>query len=145
MFRTVLASVCFAISANAQYGVARSNYYPTRYTGSTFTGSVTESTDDRITLTYTKNGNPQVFTGRFETGCTVPSASGAKMMPTDIPKGTIMTVFYNGETSKIDRQKVKENVILAIAFEQWKGQKVQDDKSKIYFCTNDKQFHFRAW
>jgi hypothetical protein len=67
------------------------------------------------------------------------------MMPNDIPKGTVMTAFFNGETTRVEGQKVKENIILAIAFDEWKGQRVQEDKKKIYFCTNDKQFHFRAW
>jgi hypothetical protein len=145
MFRTVLTLMGFAISANSQYGIARNNYYPSKFTGSTFKGAVTESTEDHITLTYTKNDKVQKFNGRFETGCAVPSVSQTKMMPNDIPKGTVRTAFFNGETTKVDGQKVKENMILAIAFDEWKGQKVQEEKKKIYFCTNDKQFQFRAW
>jgi hypothetical protein len=145
-FATVLVLLCSALSASGQYGVAPRNYYPTKYSGgSTFTGTVTESKDDRITLIYTKANRTETFIGRFETGCAVPSVSGGAMMPTDIPKGTVMTAFFNGTTTKVDGQKVKENLILGIAFDEWKGQKVDEGKKKIYFCTNDKRFDYRYW
>jgi hypothetical protein len=135
------------MSAVAQYGTAPPNYYPENYSGSTFTGIVTDSKDDQITLAYTKGDTTDKFTGRFERGCSVPTRdkSGRKMMPSDIPKGTLMTVFFTGNTRRVEAKKIKENLILAISFEVWQGQKVQQNRKKTYFCTDDKLMRFKAW
>jgi hypothetical protein len=55
------------------------------------------------------------------------------MMPSDIPTGTVMTAFFNRITRKNEQQKIKENVIIAISFDVWQGQKVREDKKKTYF------------
>jgi hypothetical protein len=150
MTRTLIGvSLCafFAVLAAGQYGTAPNNYYPDQYNGSTFTGVLTETKDDKITLTYTKGGKTDLFTGRFEAGCSVPTAdkSHPKMTPSDIPKGTAMTAFFNTSTKKIEQQKVKENVVLAIAFNVWQGQQISEDKRRIYLCTNDRHLRFKAW
>jgi hypothetical protein len=41
------------------------------------------------------------------------------MMPADTPKGTVMTAFFNATTKKVDGKRIKENLIIAIAFEVW--------------------------
>ena len=94
----LLATVfSLAIGVSAQYGTAPNNYYPDNKT--------------------------ETFTGVFETGCSVPARDGRRMMPIDIPTGTVMTTFYNAETKKVDGKKIKQNLIIAIAFEVWQGQK----------------------
>jgi hypothetical protein len=139
--------VCVPVISYAQYGTVPSNYYPEKYNGSIFTGVVTETGDDEIVLNYTKGSKTEVFKGRFETGCSVPRAdkSGRKLMPPDIPKGTSLTVFFNSDTKKANGTKVKENVILAIAFDSVQGQKISDDKKMIYPCTKSTAVHFRAY
>lgn len=137
--------IALASAATAQYGTAPNNYYPDKYNGSTFSGVVTETTDDELTLTYTKGDKTDTFTGRFEAACSVPSTKGIGMMPHNIPSGTVMTAFFNRDTKKMGERKVKENVILAIAFDTWQEQKVAEDKKMIYSCTSNHHLQFRAW
>ena len=129
----------------AQYGTAPNNYYPDKFNGSTFTGVVTDTANDQLTLTYTNGNKIDTFTGRFETACSVPSTKGGGMMPSNVPKGTVLVAFFNKITKKEGGQKLKENVILAIAFDVWQGRKIDDDKRKIYSCTSDHHVQFRAW
>jgi hypothetical protein len=86
---TILTTTTFLpISMVAQYGTAPNNHYPDNYSGSIFTGIVTEAGDNQITLTFTKGSKTDTFTGLFETRCSVSASDGSRMMPTDIPKGT---------------------------------------------------------
>jgi len=131
---TLLGTICFlSVIASAQYGTAPNNYYPDSYTGSIFQGVVAETGDDQIILTFTKGSSTETFTGLFETGGSVPTAKqgGPLMMPTDIPKGTAMTAFFNARTKKVDGKKIKENVIVGIAFDTWQGQKIAGQKESL--------------
>jgi hypothetical protein len=129
----------------AQYGVAPNNYYPDRYAGSTFTGTVTEVKDGQITLTYSKKDKTDTFTGHLEANCSVPTVNGLGMTASDLTLGTVITAFFNGETKKVNGQKQKENVILAVSFDVWQGTKIADDKKKIYPCSTSHHLQFRAW
>jgi len=129
----------------AQYGSGPSNDCPENYSGSIFTGVVTETQDNQITMTFSKGNKTDAFTGQFEVGCSVPATDGRAMMPVDIPKGTVMTAFFNANTKKVDGKKTKENQVIGIAFETWQGQKVAEDKKKIYWCTKVRQMHFKAY
>ena len=143
---TILTTITFLpITIVAQYGIAPNNYYPSSYSGSTFTGIVTETGDNQITLTFTKGSKTDTFTGVFETGCSVPARDGSRMMPTDIPKGTVMTTFFNARTKKVDGKKIKQNLVIAIAFEVWQGQRAAEDKKMIYSCTEDHYLKFRVY
>ena len=130
-----------------QYGTAPNNYYPYSYNGSIFRGVVTENKDDQIVLTFIKGSSTQTFTAPFETGCSVPTTppGGPPLMPADIPKGTAITAFFKAKTKKVDGKKITENVVIAISFDTWKGQKITEDKRKIFWCTNDQQLHFRVY
>ncbi len=136
-----------SIIAFAQYGTAPSNYYPNSYGGSVFKGVVTENIDNQIVLTFTKGDSTQTFTAPFETGCSVPTTppGGPPVMPADIPKGTAMTAFFNTNTRKVDGKKIKENVVIAVAFDTWQGHKITDSKKRIFWCTNDRHLQFRAY
>src|SRR5579872_1111554 len=102
------------IVAFAQYGTAPKNYYPYSYSGSIFTGVVTNTADNQVTLTFTKRDKTDTFIGQFETTCSVPSSEHRGMMPADIPSGTVLTAFFNVITKKVDGKKIKENQIIAI-------------------------------
>ena len=143
----LLILVYAANVAIAQYGTAPNNYYPVNYNGSTFTGVVAETADDELVLNYTKGSKTEVFRGKFETGCSVPRADHAdrKLMPSDIPEGTAMTAFFNSATSKTNGAKLKQNVILAIAFNSVQGEKIADEKKMIYSCTKQTMLHFKAF
>jgi hypothetical protein len=133
------------INMSAQYGTAPNNYYPENYNGSIFTGVVTDTADNHVTLKFTNGNKTDSFTGVFQTGCSVPARDGHRMMPADIPKGTVMTAFFNATTKKVDGKKIKENLIIAIAFEVWQGQRAADDKKMIYSCTDQRHLKFRAY
>jgi hypothetical protein len=150
MRNNILLSVLLflPIIGSAQYGSAPNNYYPDSYTGSVFKGVVTENIDNQIVLTFTKDDSTQTFTGLFETGCSVPTTppGGPPLMPADIPKDTAMTAFFNARTKKVDGKKVKENVVIAIAFDTWKGHKMGEFKKQIIFwCVNSNHLQFRAF
>jgi hypothetical protein len=145
-FGTFLTIVIFLpVIVSAQYGTTPNNYYPASYNGSIFRGVVADTAENQITLTFTKDSKRDSFTGLFETGCSVPTTEGRRVMPGDIPKGTTMTVFFNSKTKKVDGKRVKENVIIAIAFEVWQGQKVAEEKKKMYWCTDNRYLQFRSW
>jgi hypothetical protein len=61
MLRTISAIVWAGLLpgvALGQVGTAPNNYYPDKYNGSTFTGTVAEVSGDQITLTYTTKTRP---------------------------------------------------------------------------------------
>jgi len=131
-----LISLLFSIIAVAQYGTAPNGNFPASYNGDTFTGTVTVAEGDQLTLTYTKGSKTETFVGKLGAGCSVPTTdkSDRKMTASDIPQGTVATAFFNRNTKKVDGQKVKENLLIAIRFDVWQGQKIADDKKKIWPC-----------
>ena len=134
--------------AIAQYGTAPSDYYPAGYNGATFTGVVTETkNNDQVTLVYTKGSKSATFIGRFESPCAVPGADKNYQGPAQlaIPKGTVMTAFYKVNAKKIENQKVKENIIIAISLDVWQGKRVAEDERRILLCTGPTHLQFRAW
>lgn len=137
----------FASVATAQYGTAPNNVYPDKYNGSIFTGIVAQTKDDQITLTYAKTDKTETFIGRLEAPCAVPRAdnSNRRMNASDIPRGTVMTAFFNSDSRKVNGQKIKENLILAIAFVTVRGENITEDKRRIYFCTTGGYARFRAY
>jgi len=150
MIRDALAIVltlAFLVpAALAQYGNAPNNYYPATYSGAIFTGTVSANKDDQVTLTFNNQGKVETFAGRLEKSCSVSSKSGRGMTAADFPPGTQVTAFFNKETKKnSEGEKAKENVIIAVTFDSWNGQKVTEDKKKIFWCTDNQQLQFKAW
>ena len=143
----VVLGLAFLVpAALAQYGNAPNNYYPANYGGATFTGTVSANRDDQVTLTFEAKGKVETFVGRLERSCAVPSKSGRGMTAADFPLGTEVTAFFNKETKKKnDGEKAKENVIIAVTFDSWNGQKVTEDKKKIFWCTDNQHLQFKAW
>lgn len=141
---TLLMFPAFALG---QHRVAPNGYYPANYHGDTFTGEVTAANGDEITLTYTKGKKTQTFVGRFETACNVPKAdrSPQKLGATDFPKGTVLVAFYNAVSKKVDNKKIKENLIFAVSFDVWQGQKIPDDKKLVYRCSDSTFTTFQVY
>ncbi len=54
------------------------------------------------------------------------------MNASDIPLGTVMTAFFNVDNRKVDGQKIKENLILAISFITWQGQRIGREQRTVY-------------
>lgn len=128
--------VFFAAVSCAQHGLAPNSYYPPGYRGDIFSGTVTHTESDLITLTFTKGTKTQNFQGRFKVGCDVPRTNGSKKPVTasEIPLNSKITAFYQERTIKADGSKRKENEIIAISFDELDGRKVPDDAKAIYYC-----------
>ncbi|HEX8814420.1 MAG TPA: hypothetical protein VF753_02870 [Terriglobales bacterium] len=131
-----LFSSLFCAPSLAQYGTAPEGDFPASYNGDTFSGTVTAAETDQLTLTYTKGSKTDTFVGKLAGGCAVPTTNNSnhKMTAADIPKDTVMIAYFNRVTKKVDGQKTKENQIIAVSFEVWHGQKISDEKKKIWPC-----------
>jgi hypothetical protein len=145
---TLLALLLASVSRLfAQYGTAPPNYYPATYGGTTFTGTLTATEGDQITLTFTKGSKAQTFVGRFETACAVPKTDQTvgQFRASDIPSGTVLVAFFNPVTKKVNGTKVKENIIIAFAVDVVNGKKIPDEKKTIYPCTSDEHLKLKFW
>jgi len=89
--------ISFTSTSFSQQGIAPNGCYPSSYQGSIFTGEVIDGPLDVLILK-----DKEIFTGRFDTPCQVPTKDGkmGKMLPSDIPLGSKVTVFYYGNASK---------------------------------------------
>jgi hypothetical protein len=144
--RLLLAAIVYSpILALAQYGTAPNNYYPDAYNGSTFTGVVSEAKDDQMTLTFTKGNKIVTFTGQFDSACFVSSQNGGRMKATDFPVGTVMTTFFNETKKKVNGKKISENLILAISFDVWHGQRIPEEKKMVFSCTENRRLQFKGF
>src|SRR5690349_12296586 len=102
-----LFTLVFTSAANAQRGTAPNNYYPTWYSGATFSGQVIGATDDTITLAYTHGTKTETFEGRATAACNLPSSkTSTDPKPlTSVPTGSVITAFYEPKTIKVNGQK----------------------------------------
>ncbi len=134
----VISLSCFVGISAAQYGTAPSNYYPASYSGSIFTGKLTSTTDNTLTLTYTRGDKTVVFEGRVDAPCNVPvSKTTTRPMPlTALPKDVVVTAFYEGKTIKVNGQKQKENHVIAISFQEAGGKPVAEAHQAIFYCLD---------
>jgi len=132
----LLCVILSATAASAHYGTAPNGYYPGSYNGAIFTGQVVQSTDDTISLTYSHGSKTDSFTGRVTVACHFPSSKDTltPMPLTQIPVGSVITVFYDPKTIKVGGQKQKENRMIAIAFQEMNGKPVAEDNKLIFFC-----------
>lgn len=131
-----LLALFLSIVAVGQYGSVPTGNFPPDYNGDTFSGTVTAAEGDQLTLTYTKGSQTDTFVGKLGAGCSVPTTdkSDRKMTAADIPQGTILTAFFNRSTKKVNGEKIKENLIIAIRFDVWHSQKIAEGKKKIWPC-----------
>ena len=133
--------------ALAQHRTAPNGYYPRNYQGDIFTGEVIDGPLDVLTLRYTNGDKQELFTGRFESPCAVPTKDGkmGAMTPADVPLGSVLTAYYYGNTAKKDGLKAKENVILGIAFLSTNGKEIPAEKRRGYQCTQQWSAVYKAF
>ena len=143
----VLLLFCKAEMGLAQKGSAPNGYYPPNYSGSTFSGEVTKTNSDsqEMTLLYKKGDKSEEFTAHLEAPCSM-NVKGKTIPITvgDTPPGTLLTVFYNEHTTKVNGVKTKDYVIIAISPSRVEGKVIPEDQRRIYFCTSNGQVHFQA-
>lgn len=111
--------------ARAQHGEAPADYYPSGYSGDTWTGIVTSTSDEtrEIKLSYTNKDKTETFIGVLKDGYKIKMKDGSmhELKPSGIPVGDKITVFYMGDTRKVDGKKIK-------VYEIFKILEVRDDK-----------------
>src|SRR6185437_15142368 len=126
-------------TAAAQKGSAPPGFYPNNYNGDTFTGEVVAANDRELTLAYHKRSNTELFVGTTESACMAKTKQGQmkELHLTAIPKGTVLTAFYNSESEKQpDGTKKKANVIIAVRFDVLEGQKLTNPDRPVISCSN---------
>lgn len=128
-----------AWTSTAQAGTASSGYYPADYSGDTFTGTVTQTTDDTITLSYTQSGKPKTFEAYANGPCALPATkSAASPMPlTKVPIGSQIVIFYEAKTVKVAGVKQKQNQMIGFTFLRTKvnGEWVVMKRQVIFYCA----------
>ena len=110
LFTTIfLAMFCTAVFG--QHGTAHEGYFPIGYSGDTWTGEVvsTNDTTREITLVYTNGKKSETFTGVLKDNFQVKMKDGSmgELIPSSLPKGARITVFYQVKTRKVDSKKIK--------------------------------------
>jgi hypothetical protein len=145
----VLLACFIPARTNAQKGTAPNGYYPITYNGNIFTGTL-ESVDKEkqdITIAYVHGDKTEKFTGRFENRCSWSSKDGIEHSfgVEDIPKGTVLTVFYKIRTEKMATEKVNENSIFAVSYKTLHGNQIPPNKRLIVFCAKPQATHFRVF
>jgi len=145
----VLVIGLFSVPLEAQKGTAPNGYYPPTFQGSIFTGSLELGAADtqEITLTYTKGSKSEHFVGRLEALCGWKDKDGTahSFKASDIPKGTILTAFYNATKKESGGQKITENSVFAMSYVEVNGKRIPDDKRVIISCSEQKFTFFRAF
>jgi hypothetical protein len=119
--RSVFVACFFMLHAwgtSGQAGTAPSGYYPADYSGDMFTGTVTQTTDDTITLSYTQGSKSETFEAYANGPCALPATkSTASLMPlTKVPIGSQIEIFYEAKTVKIGGVKQKQNQMIGFTF-----------------------------
>lgn len=131
----------------AQKGSAPNGYYPAGYGGSTFTGKVVQTTDRTITLNYIHGSKTDVFEAYATAPCNVPSSATTTIpMPlSSVQIGAVVTVFYEGKTTKGGGHKEKKNQVIAISVLEEDGKKIPEARRAIFYCVTTPKLDFMAF
>jgi hypothetical protein len=133
----LLALLLCESTSFGQYGIAPNGYYPSNYNGDIYSGKVTsvDEASGQITVSSEKKPPPEIFVGRLQEPCAVPSKDGNPMSAADLPIGTDVTVFFETKVRKDGDTSVKENSIVGIMFHSWDGHPVRQASKKMYLCS----------
>jgi hypothetical protein len=120
----------------AQLGHAPTGYYPPDFGGDMFTGVVTNTQVNELTLTYDNAKKRQTFIGRFAAKCYLPAKGGSTQAMTaeNLPAGTKMSAMFRSRTTKVGLQKVKENEIIAVSFDSVGGKELKRNNDIVWVC-----------
>jgi len=136
LLRVASLGLWLGLPASAQYGTAPPAPYPIGYSGTTFTGEVVGTSEDTITVTHTHKSKTDKFEGHAAATCHMPvTKDTTEPLPlSQVQVGTVVTVFYEEKTIKVNGQKEHSNEIIAISFVQVKGKNVKADHQAIFYC-----------
>jgi len=145
----LLIACVFSAPLEGQHGTAPNGYYPEGYAGSIFTGSLESANADtqEITLVYTKGNKSERFVGRLESACNWKDKGGAahSLTASDIPKGSVLTAFYDAHTTKSGGEKIKENFIFSLSWAEVNGKRIPEEKRVVISCSNRAFQSFKAF
>ena len=133
MRRSILISsvVLACVIGRAQRGTAPPGYYPIGYSGETYTGTVVDSEDRRITLEYRSKSKTETFVGITAEPCVAPvkgdPRTAKELHLTTIPKGSNITVFYKRKKFKnAEGSQEDANVMIGFWFNELNGDKLNN-------------------
>src|SRR5579864_6901936 len=132
-----LVVLTIAILTQAQKGSAPTGFYPSKYNGDTFRGSVTDADEQgHLTLEYSKGSKREQFTGITEAPCMGPTKDrGLKQLHlAAIPKGTVLTACYNPLKGNDCEKEV--NSILAVRFDVVNRRELTDPNRPVIVCSS---------
>jgi len=137
IYSSLLIALVFASGALGQYGRAPNGYYPSAYSGDIFSGRVSaaDEASGLITVSSKEKKKTDVFVGRLQEPCAVPSKDGKPMTASDLPIGTDVTVFFEKNMLKDGSSSTRENLIIGIMFHSWDGHPVRQTAKKMYLCS----------
>jgi hypothetical protein len=146
-FFLLLVTLLCASVAFGQYGRAPNGYYPSAYSGDTFSGKVTavDEASEQITISIEEKKKAETFVGRLQEPCAVPSKDGKPMTAIDLPIGTYVTVFLETNVHKNGSTSVKEHSIVGIMFHSWDGHPVKPTAKKMYLCSKPTSLYWRCF
>ncbi len=118
-------------TGNTQRGTAPDGYYPTSYSGDTFTGKIVETEERKLALEYSNKSKTEQFVGVTTEPCMAPVKSNVRTTKelhlTAIPKGSIITVLYNTKKVKGTNGKKEEvHVVIGFSFNELNGEKLSN-------------------
>jgi hypothetical protein len=96
-----------------------------------------EGDPKQVNLVYTKGNKSERFEGRLEGDCVWKSKDGAMhtFTPLQVPKDTVLTVFYMGSAKKSKGDKTAQHSVIAISLPcRWQISKHFTDKTKLNFA-----------
>jgi len=145
----VLIAYVFSKPVKAQAGSAPNGFYPAGYSGATFTGVVEKAEGDpkQVNLVYTKGNKTERFEGRLEADCVWKSKDGAMhtFTPLQVPKDTVLTVFYMGSEKKSNGDKSTQHLVIAISLAEINGKKIPEDQRAVISCSAVPLADFKAF
>jgi hypothetical protein len=149
--RIILLTFVVCLLANpesdAQKGTAPDGYYPSSYSGSTFTGSFQPSTRGTAAfmLIHMSGEKSETFTAQLESKCKLTNKAGVTQSfgMEAFSEGAVLTAYYM--TSKNKDTHEKENIAFALSFGEKNGNKIPDDKRIIIMCMEQTQLQFKGF
>jgi hypothetical protein len=85
--------------------------------------------------------------GRLESACNWKDKSGAahSVTASDIPKGSVLTAFYDTHTTKSGGEKIRENSIFSLSYAEVNGKRIPEEKRVAVACSNRTFLSFKAF
>jgi hypothetical protein len=142
LVRVLILAIFMSSTLTAQKGSAPPGFYPGNYNGDTFTGTVIQTGSDFLTLKYQTGAKEEVFSGTIEKACMAQTKHDPRTIKelhlTAIPKGSVLTVFYNTARSKNANGSKNEKIILALRFDEVNGEKLTNPNRPVIMCSEAK-------